>query len=274
MKGVDQFMFDAYILPVVAFASMGLLSGVLLTAASKIFEVKVDERIEKISEVLPQANCGACGFAGCGDYANAIITKNAPANLCKPGGQNVMGKIVKITGASVTDQEIVPETAVIHCSGDCRATGIKYIFTGIKTCSSVKRFYSGNSTCSFGCLGFGDCVESCEFNAISIIDQIAHIDPDKCFSCGKCTEVCPNKLISIKPKSNSTIVRCSSKDNGKVTKQNCKNGCIGCKMCEKICPEGAITVTDFHASIDYTKCKDCGKCVEKCPVKVIERIKI
>ena len=103
MKGVDQFMFDAYILPVVAFASMGLLSGVLLTAASKIFEVKVDERIEKISEVLPQANCGACGFAGCGDYANAIITKNAPASLCNPGGQNVMGKIVKITGASVTD---------------------------------------------------------------------------------------------------------------------------------------------------------------------------
>ncbi len=267
-------MFDAYILPVMVFASMGLLSGVLLTAASKIFEVKVDDRIEKISEALPQANCGACGFAGCGDYANAIITKNAPANLCKPGGQNVINEIIKIAGASVTGGEIVPETAVLHCSGDCQATGTKYIFTGIKTCSSVKNFYSGNSTCSFGCLGFGDCMDSCVFNAISIKDDIAHIDPEKCSGCGKCTEVCPNKLISMKPVSKKTVVRCSSEDNGKVTKQNCKNGCIACKTCEKICPEGAITVTDFHSSIDYSKCTDCGKCAEKCPVKVIETIKV
>ncbi len=265
-------MFQTYILPVIAFAVMGLLSGVLLTVASKVFEVKVDERIEKIGEVLPQANCGACGFAGCGDYANAIITKGAPTNLCKPGGANAAAAIAEITGGE--SGEVVPEIAVIHCSGDCRATGIKYNFTGIKTCASVKRFYSGNSTCSYGCVGFGDCVHACEFNAISIVDEIAHINPDKCLGCGQCANVCPNQLISLKPKNNSTVIRCSSKDNGKVTKLSCKNGCIGCKMCEKTCSEGAVTVTDFHASIDYSKCIDCGQCAEKCPVKVIERVKV
>ncbi len=264
-------MFTTYVLPVIAFAAMGLISGVLLTVASKVFEVKVDERIEKISETLPQANCGACGYAGCADYATAIIEKNAPANLCKPGGTKTAVAIAEITGND-NATEIIPEVAVIHCSGDCRATGIKYNFTGIRTCASVKRFYSGNSTCSFGCVGFGDCVNVCEFNAISIRDEIAHINPDMCLGCGSCTKVCPNGLISIKPKSGKTVVRCSSKDNGKVTKLNCKNGCIGCKMCEKVCENGAITVTDFHASIDYSKCTDCGKCAEKCPVKVIERI--
>lgn len=263
-------MFNTYILPVIAFAVMGLLSGVLLTAASKIFEVKTDERIEKINEALPQANCGACGFAGCGDYANAIITKNAPTNLCKPGGAKAAAAIAEITGGDAG--EVIPEVAVLHCSGDCNATGIKYNFTGIQTCASVKRFYSGNSTCSYGCVGFGDCAAACDFNAITIVNSIAHIDPDICAGCGQCAKVCPNSLITIKPKSAKTVIRCSSQDNGKVTKLSCKNGCIGCKMCEKVCESGAVTVNDFHASIDYTKCTDCGKCAEKCPVKVIERI--
>ncbi|MDO5560280.1 MAG: RnfABCDGE type electron transport complex subunit B [Oscillospiraceae bacterium] len=263
-------MVTTYILPVIAFAAMGIIAGVLLSVFSKVFEVKTDERIEQINDVLPQANCGACGYAGCADYADAIITKDAPTNLCRPGGTKAADAISKITGTN--SGEVVEQTAVLHCSGDCAATGIKYEFTGLKTCASVKRFYSGNSTCSFGCVGFGDCISVCELGAISIKDEIAHIDPDICMACGKCVSACPNKLISIKPKSFSTVVRCSSKDNGKVTKLNCKNGCIGCKMCEKNCPTGAITVTDFHASIDYTKCADCGVCAQKCPVKVIELI--
>lgn len=263
-------MFTTYILPVIAFAAMGLLSGIALTAVSKAFEVKTDERIEQINDVLPQANCGACGYAGCADYADAIINKNAPTNMCRPGGTKVADAISKITGGA--SEEVIPLTAVLHCSGDCTATGIKYEFTGLKTCSSVKRFYSGNSTCSFGCVGFGDCMSVCEFNAISVRDDIAHIDSDLCMACGKCAQACPNGLISIMPKSFSTLVRCSSQDNGKVTKQNCKNGCIGCMICEKNCPSNAITVTDYHASIDYSKCTDCGLCAQKCPVKVIERV--
>lgn len=266
-KGV-LIMFGSYILPVTVFAGIGLFSGIMLTAASKIFEVKTDERIEKINEVLPNANCGGCGFVGCAEYAEAIITKNAPANLCRPGGQKTAEAISAITGKDAG--EVVDSVAVLHCSGDCSATGKKFEFTGIRSCASVKRFYAGNSTCSFGCAGYGDCAEVCDNNAITIRDGIAHINEDLCHGCGSCTEVCPNHLIEIKPKAIKTVVRCSSADNGKVTKQNCKNGCIGCQMCEKTCEAGAVTVTDFHASIDYSKCTGCGACAEKCPVKVIE----
>lgn len=261
-------MFETYVLPVIVFALTGLIAGILLTVASKVFEVKTDERIEKISEALPQANCGACGYAGCADYANAVITKGAAPNLCRPGGADTAKTVAEIAGTEAG--EVAEVTAVVHCSGDCNATGIKYSFTGIRSCAAVKRFYSGNSTCSFGCVGYGDCALVCEFNAITIENNIARINPDRCFGCGSCAEVCPNHLITLKPKEKKTVVRCSSGDNGKVTKANCKNGCIGCKICEKNCEAGAITVTDFHASIDYDKCTDCGTCAEKCPVKVIE----
>lgn len=260
-------MFQTYILPVLVFALLGILAGVLLTVASKVFEVKTDERIEKIGEILPQANCGACGFAGCSDYANAIITKGAATNLCRPGGPDTAAKISEITGGDAGD--VTAEVAVVRCSGDCNATERKYTFTGIKSCASVKRYYSGSGSCSFGCLGFGDCINECGADAITLKDGIASINRNKCFGCGKCKAVCPNQLIELIPADKTHVVRCSSRDNGKNTKLSCKNGCIGCKMCEKACENGAITVTDFHASIDYTKCTGCGKCAEKCPVKAI-----
>lgn len=263
-------MFDTYILPVLIFAGIGLLAGTLLTVASKIFEVKTDERIEKITEALPQANCGACGYAGCADYANAIITKGAAGNLCRPGGTETAKIISEISGNDAGEVEEMQ--AVIHCCGDCNATSQKYNFTGVKSCASVKRFYSGEKSCAFGCLGYGDCAEVCEYNGITIRNGIAHIKTELCVGCGQCALVCPNQLISLKPKSKHTVVKCSSADNGKATKLSCKNGCIGCKMCEKACEAGAITVTDFHASIDYSKCTDCGTCIEKCPVKVIKKI--
>ncbi|MBE6853240.1 MAG: RnfABCDGE type electron transport complex subunit B [Ruminococcus sp.] len=261
-------MFNIYILPVIAFASMGLIAGVLLTAASKIFEVKTDERIEQINSVLPQANCGACGCAGCEDYAKGIVNKNLPTNLCKPGGNKTASAIASIMNTA--SSEVVSEIAVINCCGDCNATASKYDFVGIETCLAVKRFYSGNGLCSYGCIGYGDCAQVCSENAITLSDGIAHINRKLCIGCGQCATVCPNSLISMIPESAKTIVRCSSKDNGKTTKLNCKNGCIGCKICEKNCESQAITVTDFHASIDYSKCTNCGVCAEKCPVKVIE----
>ena len=261
-------MLSEYILPVTVFAATGLVSGVLLTVASKIFEVKTDERIEKISEILPQANCGSCGYAGCADYADAIISKGEKANLCRPGGTETAKKISEITGTDAG--EVAESYAVVCCSGDCNACDTKYEFTGIRSCASVKRYYGGNSTCSWGCAGFGDCAGVCEYNAISIKDGIAHIDPKICKGCGSCAAVCPNDLISVIPRDSGYAVLCSSRNNGKATKLACKNGCIGCKMCEKNCEYGAITVTDFHASIDQEKCTGCGTCAEKCPVKVIK----
>ena len=256
-----------YIIPALILGGCGILAGVLLTVAAKVFHVEVDERIEKIGESLPQANCGACGFAGCADYAAAIVQKGSATNLCRPGGADAAGKIAAILGTAAA--EVVPMTAVVHCNGDCDATQTAFEFDGVQSCKAVKRFYGGNGTCKFGCIGLGDCVNECEHDAIKVVNGVAKVIPSLCGACGQCAAVCPNNLISIKPLAKHIDVLCSSGDNGKATKIACKNGCIGCKICEKKCPNGAITVNNFHASIDYDKCTNCGVCMEAYPVKVI-----
>jgi len=256
-----------YLIPALIVGSCGVLAGVLLTVAAKVFHVEVDERIEKISGALPQANCGACGYAGCADYASAIIEKGAPTNLCRPGGREAAGKIAAILGKAA--EEVVPMVAVVHCNGNCEATQRAFDFSGVRSCKAVKRFYGGDGVCKYGCMGLGDCAAVCEHDAIKIINGVAKVEPALCGACGQCAAACPNGIISIKPLSKHIDVLCSSADNGKVTKLSCKNGCIGCKICEKKCPSGAITVENFHASIDYEKCTNCGECMRACPVKVI-----
>ena len=259
-----------YLVPVLILAGCGILAGVLLTVAAKVFYVKVDERIEKIAASLPQANCGACGFAGCADYASAIVNNGAPTNLCRPGGADAAGKIAGILGVAAAD--VVPMAAVVRCNGDCNATSPAFDFDGVQSCKAVKRFYGGTGMCKFGCIGLGDCMAVCERNAIKIENGIAKVVPLLCGACGQCAAVCPNQLIEIRPLNKHVEVLCSSAANGKDTKLSCKNGCIGCKICEKKCPEGAITVTDFHASVDHDKCTNCGTCIEACPVKAIHRV--
>lgn len=256
-----------YLVPALVMGACGILAGVLLTVASKIFYVKTDERIEKISKALPQANCGACGYAGCADYAAAIVNDGAETNLCKPGGSGSAEQIAEILGVSAA--EVVPTAAVVHCNGDCNATETAFEFDGVQSCKAVKRFYGGNGKCRYGCIGLGDCAEACGNDAIVIENGVASVIKSKCGSCGQCVKACPNSLISIRPLANHIDVLCSSADNGKNTKQNCKNGCIGCKICEKKCPAGAITVSNFHASINYELCTGCGECVKACPVKAI-----
>lgn len=259
--------FETHILPILIFAVLGALAGILLTVASKVFYVKTDERIGEISDLLPQANCGACGYAGCADYAAAIVEKGVATNLCKPGGNETAQAASAVMG--VTAEEIIPEIAILHCSGNCEATQKRFDFGGVQSCAAAKRFYGGNGLCSFGCIGLGDCVSVCDNQALAIVGGIAQVTPSLCGACGKCAKVCPNQLISIRPVTKHYDVRCSSKDNGKTTKLACKNGCIGCKICEKKCLNGAITVTDFHASIDYEKCTGCGQCYDACPIGCI-----
>lgn len=256
-----------YIVPVLVLGICGILAGVLLTVAAKVFHVDVDERIEKISASLPQANCGACGYAGCADYAAAIVNSGAETNLCRPGGADAAEKIAEVLGRAAA--ETVPMVAVVHCNGDCSATQTAFEFDGVQSCKAVKRFYGGNGACKFGCIGLGDCISVCEHDAIRIVNGVAKITPALCKACGQCEKVCPNSLISIKPLAKHIDVLCSSQDNGKVTKQSCQNGCIGCKICEKKCPVGAIKVENFHASINYDLCTGCGECMKACPVKAI-----
>ncbi|MBE6826103.1 MAG: RnfABCDGE type electron transport complex subunit B [Ruminococcus sp.] len=255
------------LIPILIFAAMGLLAGILLTAASIFFAVKTDPRKEAITEALPGANCGGCGYAGCADYADAIVQGKAAPNLCKPGGPDTAAAIGKVLGTAVEAAE--PEVMVVHCNGHCGAAKPLFTYEGTPTCEAAKLYYGGSGICSHGCLGFGDCAAVCEEDAICIRDGIAHVLSDRCLACGKCAKVCPNHLLSLRPKANPVHVACSSKDSGKNTKLACSNGCIGCKLCEKKCPHGAISVQDFHAVIDYSKCTGCGACAAACPVKAI-----
>lgn len=256
-----------YIIPVAVFAILGSISGILLTVVSKIFAVKTDDRIEKINESLPQANCGACGFAGCEDYANAIVKDNAQTNLCRLGGADVVKKVSEIMGTEAEVQEAV--VSVMHCNGNCNVTSKKFDFHGVNSCAGASRFYGGDGLCSYGCIGLGDCINVCEGDCISIKNGIADVDESKCIACGKCVKVCPHGLFSLRPVSKFVDVRCSSEDNGKTTRSICQNGCIACKMCEKKCPHDAIHVVGFHAVTDYSKCTNCGECYKICPTGTI-----
>lgn len=259
-----------YIIPMILFAALGILAGVLLTAASKIFAVETDERLDLVAEALPQVNCGACGYSGCADYADAIVSSGAPCNMCKPGGAETAAKIAEIMGQVVEDVE--QETAFVRCRGDCNATVHKYTFDGIQSCAACNKFYNGSKTCTSGCLGYGDCVRVCPKGAISIVDRIAVVDKDKCIGCGMCVRECPNALIVLRRKSQKIEVGCSSAQLGKITRKICTNGCIGCGLCAKKCPKGAISVQNNHAVMDYSKCVNCGLCKQVCPMKVIVEI--
>lgn len=260
-------MFETYGVPILIFAALGLLAGVLLTIASKVFAVKTDERIGEIDEILPHANCGACGFAGCSDYADAVVTKAAATNLCKPGGTETAKKVAAIMGTEAI--AIKPEIAIVRCRGNCNAVKVKYEFQGVSSCQAAKRLFGGEKACAYGCFGLGDCARACTHDAIHIIDGIADIQPGLCVACGQCAKVCPNKLITMRSTLKHFDVRCSSHDNGRITKLNCKNGCIGCRICERKCLHKAITVTENLATIDYEKCAGCGICRENCPTGAI-----
>lgn len=259
-----------FLIPVLIFLGFGLLFGVLLVVISKVFAVKVDTRVESITEALPHANCGACGYAGCADYADAIVNKGAPMNACLPGGGAVATKIGEIMGVSVSASDrAVP---VLHCNGTCHATQKKFEFDGIQTCTSVKRFYGGNGVCQYGCIGLGDCQAVCEHDVISFRDGLPQFCLDRCISCNKCATTCPQGLIELRSEKMKIDVHCSSRDIAKTAMKVCQNSCIGCGKCEKTCKFDAIHVENAFAIIDYTKCKNCGMCAKVCPKQCITNL--
>lgn len=253
---------------VLVLGTLGLIFGAILAYASKKFAVDVDERVESIIEVLPGANCGGCGFPGCGGLANAIVEGKAAVNACPVGGEICATKIGDIMGVSSESEE--KQVAKVLCKGNCKSAKDKYKYEGIQDCRSASMLNSGPKDCRFGCLGFGTCKEYCKFDAISVIDGLAIIDEEKCVMCGKCIEVCPKSIIHIKPANKEVVVECSSEDFGKAVREKCSVGCIGCGLCKKACLFGAIEFENKIAKINYVRCVECMECVRKCPTKVIK----
>ena len=247
---------------------VGLIVGLFLGIAAISFKVEVDEREEAILEALPGNNCGGCGYAGCSGLAAAIVKGEAPVNACPVGGEAVGNTIAAIMGVEAESGN--RQVAFVHCKGDCNKAKTDYEYFGVKDCSMVGFVPGGGpKSCNYGCLGYGNCVKACPFDAIHIVDGVAVVDKEACKACGKCVASCPKNLISLVPYDAKHIVACSSKDKGPVAMKACDVACIGCGLCKKNCPNDAITVVDFHAVIDQEKCTKCGKCAEVCPKKCI-----
>lgn len=260
------------VLAIVVLGVLGAIFGLILAIAAKAFHVEKDPREEAIAECLPGANCGGCGFPGCSGYAAAVVKGEASITACAAGGADVANKIGDIMGLSAG--AAVRTIAAIKCSG---ATGIvreKFEYVGLQDCVSATLVGGGGpNACAFGCIGLGTCVKACPFGAMSIENGLAKVDRELCVGCMKCAEVCPKHLIINIPYKSKVTIPCNSTEKGALLRKQCDVGCIGCKLCEKECPFDAIKIENNIAVIDHSKCVSCGKCVAKCPRKIIKDIR-
>ncbi len=255
------------IIPLGVFLVLGAVIGLLLSVASKVFHVKTDERVGRISECLPGANCGGCGYAGCADLADNIVKGNAKVTACTVGGEAVAEKIAAIMGVKADSTSRM--RAQVMCSGTLECAEKKLRYKGVSDCRAAAALGGGEKLCPNGCIGLGTCADVCPFDAIEIKDDLAQVNYMKCQGCGLCVTACPKGIIKLIPYDSKHWVGCSSRLKGIETRKSCDVGCIGCGLCAKNCPEGAITVKDNLAIIDYSLCTGCDICTEKCPRKVI-----
>ena len=260
------------IIAIVLILVVGLIAGVLLSYASKVFAVKEDQLFLDLRAELPGANCGGCGYAGCDDYAHALANKNAaepvPCTKCAVGGPAVAAKLAATLGTTAGDVE--RQVSFVACNGTRENAKPLYEYSGrVESCAAAKTLFGGSKECPYGCIGLGDCVNACEFDAIHLCDGVAVVNPDACTACGKCIRTCPQHLISLKPVSEKVFVQCSNKDLGKAAMAVCKTSCIACRMCERTCQHDAVHVVDNVAVIDPAKCIGCGECAAKCPKHAI-----
>ena len=255
---------------------LGLIFGLVLAAASKIFYVETDPRLEALNECLPGANCGGCGYAGCGGYAEAVLAGEAPIGACASGGNECVQAMAAIMG--VEAGEMKRTVAFVRCAGYHRVDGDgtsqgakrKGEYEGFKDCLAASKVGgNGPIACKFGCLGFGSCVKACKYDAISIVDHVALVDKEKCVGCMACAKACPRNVITRVEYEKQVFIPCKSHAKGAITVRGCSEGCIGCGLCLKICPEQAISMDRSLAVIDYDKCTSCGLCATVCPKKLI-----
>ncbi|MBO4605491.1 MAG: Fe-S cluster domain-containing protein [Bacteroidales bacterium] len=250
-------------------AGLGLLLALLLFALAKKFRVEEDPRIDEVEKVMPGANCGGCGFAGCRAFADsAVKAPNLDNHYCPVGGNDVMKQVAAILGYEV--KEKAPEVAVVRCNGTCANRPRTNTYDGVQSCKVKAALYAGDTACAFGCLGCGDCVSACQFGALSMDPEtgLPVVDESKCTACGACVKACPKAIIELRPKGPrgmKVFVSCVNKDKGPVAKKACAAACIGCGICAKTCTHDAIVVENNIAYIDASKCKLCRECEAMCP---------
>lgn len=269
-------MSDTLIYTIIVISAIGTISAIILYYVSQKFKVYEDPRIDEVEAALPSANCGGCGHAGCRAFAEACVSASDLSSLyCPVGGNEVMSSVASILGLEAVQK--APRTAVVRCNGTCDHRPKTNRFDGVATCTIASTLYSGETDCAYGCLGFGDCVVACDFDAIHMnpVTGLPEVDDEKCVACGACVEACPKMLIELRkqmPKFRKIYVACRNKEKGAVAKKACEVACIGCSKCFKECAYDAITISNNLAFIDSDKCKLCRKCVAVCPTGSILEI--
>lgn len=261
---------------IVSLVGLGVLSAIILYFVAQKFKVEEDPRIDDTEAMLPGANCGGCGFPGCRGLAEALVKADDISGMnCPVSNAEAMQSIAKYLGHEVAIQE--PKIAVVRCNGTCENAPKTSNYVGAESCTIAHSLFSGNTGCSFGCLGYGECVDACKFGAMYIDKStgLPVIIEDKCVACGACIKACPRNIIELrnKGKQNRRIyVSCVNSDKGAVARKACSAACIGCGKCAKACPFDAITIENNLAYIDFNKCKLCRKCVAECPTNAIQEI--
>jgi electron transport complex protein RnfB len=256
------------LIPGLILGGFALISSTGLFIASRKFYVYEDPRIAEVTEMLPGANCGGCGFAGCSAYAEFAVINNSLDKPCPVADDETMSQIGALLGLAADTGE--KKVASLKCKGTSDNCKLVMDYRGIEDCWAAMLVGDSTKACSFSCLGLGSCVRACAFDAMRIENGIVVIDDEKCTGCGMCISSCPKGILHMRPKNKTTTVTCFNTDRGADARKACSVACIGCTKCEKVCEDDAIHVTDFLAVIDYDKCTMCGKCIEVCPTNSIE----